>query len=179
MLKIARSLNTEEIRIKPMPRISRILIENAYYHVISRGNQKQKVFASEQDYFCYLGLLRKYKSKFHIRIYGYCLMPNHVHLVLQPQDTDRLSAFMKGINQSYALHFNLKYEKCGHLWQGRFKSMVIGQDCYLVDCIEYVEMNPVRANLVKTARDYQWSSYRYRVFGEQNSIIDYLKFAEI
>lgn len=155
-----------------MIREARLIIENAYYHVMTRGNQKQKVFRKNEDYRQYLRLLRKYKKMLQIGIYGYCMMPNHIHLIIRPLKPAFLSDFMKRLNQAYTLYFNEKYSKCGHLWQGRFKSMVIMNDQYALDCIEYIEYNPVRAELVKSPGDYEWSSYRFRVFEENSDILN-------
>lgn len=155
-----------------MPRSARFLPDKVFYHVISRGNQKQKVFLHDLDYRCYLKMVRKYKKKFAVDVYGFCLMPNHVHFVLRFTESRYLSLFMQGLNQSYTIYFNAKYKKCGHLWQGRFKSMIISNEGYLLDCVEYVEFNPVRAELVKSASEYPWSSYRYRILDTKDHISD-------
>jgi putative transposase len=116
---------------------------------------------------CVLGL-RRYKKKYGILLYGFCLMPNHIHIVGEPKKPKSLSKFMHGFLRSYTAHFNNRYEKVGHLWQGRFKSKIIVKDRYLLDCINYVELNPVRAGLVKAPLDYNWSSHRERVL--ENSV---------
>jgi putative transposase len=92
-------------------------------------------------------------------------MPNHVHLIGQLQQKENLAKFMQGLNSSYTAYFNYKYRKVGHLWQGRFKSKVIVKDRYVLDCINYIELNPVRVNLVETPYTYQWSSYQERNLG--------------
>ena len=127
-----------------------------------RGNQKQKTFLDRDDYQAYLLRLTKYKKKHAFLLYGFCLMPNHVHILGEPKQIKDLAKFMQCINRSYTNYFNKRYEKVGHLWQGRFKSKVIAKDNYLIDCIQYIEHNPVRANLAKTADEYKWSSYRER-----------------
>jgi putative transposase len=142
---------------------SRLLIDKACYHLIIRGNQQQVIFLLERDYQKFMSNLRKYKRKYHFRLYGFCLMPNHVHLVGEPVESKNLSKFMQCLNRSYTAYFNEHYTKVGHLWQGRFKSKVIVKDRYLLDCIQYVEFNPVRAKIVTTAADYLWSSYRERL----------------
>ena len=141
----------------------RILIENASYHIITRGNQKQQIFLDEADFKVCLLNLRRYKKKHRFLLYGFCLMPNHIHIIGEPREAKNLSKFMHGFLRSYTVHFNQRYKKVGHLWQDRFKSKVIVKDKYLIDCINYVELNPVRAGLVKAALDYHWSSYRERV----------------
>lgn len=155
-----------------MPRKARIILENAYYHIITRGNQKQPVFGDRQDYKVYLNLLAKYKKKYRFKIYCFCLMPNHVHLIIGVPDGNILNKIMHGINLSYTLHFNYKYTKVGHLWQDRFKSRVIQKDAYLFECINYIEANPVRADLCLSPKEYPWSSLSIKKEG--NSLIDEL-----
>jgi len=148
-----------------MPRTARITIENACYHIITRGNQKQLVFLEPQDYEKYLYLLTKYKKRYKFKLYCFCLMPNHVHLIIEVQDPLRLNKIMRSLNLGYTLYYNSKYKKVGHLWQDRFKSRVIEKDAYLLECINYIEANPVRAALVSDITRYQWSSYTFRVPG--------------
>ena len=146
-----------------MPSGPRLLVENACYHIITRGNQQQAVFVLARDYKKYISNLRKYTEKYHFLLYGFCLMPNHVHLIGEPAELKNLAKFMQCLNRSYTAYFNKHYQKVGHLWQGRFISKVIAKDQYLLDCIQYVEFNPVRANIVRTAVDYPWSSYKERL----------------
>lgn len=146
-----------------MPAGPRLLIDKACYHIITRGNQQQAVFLLEKDYQRYISSLRKYKKKYNFLLYGFCLMPNHVHLLGEPVEIKNLAKFMQCLNRSYTGYFNKRYQKVGHLWQGRFISKVIVKDRYLLDCIQYIELNPVRANIVKTTADYTWSSYKERL----------------
>ena len=150
----------------------RILVENVYYHVMSRGNQKQNVFHQDSDFEKYLKLLQRYKKKYKFRLYAWCLMPNHVHLILDTNSPSDLAKIMQGLNLAYARWFNKKYKKVGHLWQGRYKSMVIQKDKYVLDCINYIELNPVRANLKGSPLEHPWSSFRARVLGGSSSILD-------
>jgi len=158
-----------------MTRKPRILIENACYHVMSRGNQKQVVFFKQRDFSKYLQLLKKYKLRYKIKVYAYCLMKNHIHLILDPKNPKDMSKFIKGLNMSYAIWFNKEYSKVGHLWQSRFKSMVIQRDRYLLNCMQYVEFNPVRSNIASNIFEYPWSSYALRVLNKNNGILDSLK----
>ncbi|OGX45731.1 MAG: hypothetical protein A3G38_01990 [Omnitrophica WOR_2 bacterium RIFCSPLOWO2_12_FULL_51_8] len=128
-----RLLYSEEV-IK-MARGKRTLLDNAYYHVINRGNQKQNIFFAELDYINYLRILKHYKRKYGFKLFGYCLMPNHVHLIINPALSENLAKIMQSITQTYTTWFNKKYTKVGHLWQGRFKSMVIEKNSYFLDCI--------------------------------------------
>ncbi|MGB2629927.1 MAG: transposase [Candidatus Omnitrophota bacterium] len=151
---------------------SRVLIENAAYHIVIRGNRREPVFSIKEDYEKYLKLLWKYKNRYKAKIYAYCLMENHVHIILEPSCKLTLKKIMHGMNLSYSKWFNIRYDKCGHLWQGRFKSFVIQKDQYLLNCITYIEHNPVRAKICQRAEDYPWSSYKARVLGKNNKLLD-------
>lgn len=148
-----------------MPRTVRILLEGACYHIINRGNQKQLIFLEKVDYERFLLILKHYKKKYKFKLFAYCLMPNHIHLIIEVNKADELAKIMQGVTQVYTLWFNKKYKKVGHLWQGRFKSMIIQKDKYLIDCLTYIELNPIRANLVSFPKDYPWSSCKERHFG--------------
>jgi putative transposase len=141
----------------------RLLIEGACYHIITRGNQKQRVFLEDQDYEAYLKRLKKCKNECGFLLYGYCLMPNHIHLIGEPKKPRNLIKFMQTLSRSYTEYFNRKYSKVGHLWQNRYISRVIIKDAYMLNCLQYVEYNPLRANLAKSAEDYPWSSFKERV----------------
>jgi putative transposase len=156
-----------------MPRTARVFIENACYHIIVRGNQKQAVFKEYADYEYYLGLIHKYKLRYGCLLYSWCLMNNHVHLVLEsPIKPRNISSFMHGLNQSYAMKFNAKYNKSGHLWQNRYKIFVVLKNDYILNLISYIEYNPVRAKIVLNPEDYQYSSYKYRLLDKRNIILD-------
>jgi putative transposase len=145
-----------------MPRIARLTMDNTAYHIITRGNQKQCVFRESSDYEKYLYLLQKYKQRFKAKLYCFCLMPNHIHLLMDIPKKTSLNKLMRGLNLSYTLYFNEKYNVVGHLWQDRFKSKVIQKDNYLLQCIDYIENNPIRASLVTQIDIYHWSSYYAR-----------------
>jgi len=158
-----------------MARTARLFVENACYHIITRGNKRDVVFKNDADFETFLFFLHRYKIKFGCLIYGYCLMPNHVHLILEsPRGLTAMSSFMKGINQTYAMKFNSKYNQVGHLWQNRYKNYVVLKDEYLLNLISYVHYNPVRKKIVRRPEDYAWSSYRAVVLGEKNAIVDQL-----
>jgi len=150
----------------------RLLLENVFYHIMSRGNQKQRVFLEDADCEKYLGLLKRYKKRYKFKLYAWCLMPNHTHLILDVRRPKELARIMQGLNLAYSRWYNKKYSKVGHLWQGRFKSMIIQKDKYVLDCINYVEMNPLRAGIKLAPLEYPWSSYRSRSLGEQTYLLD-------
>lgn len=154
-----------------MPRAPRLLLSKSYYHIITRGNNKNKIFKDNEDYQYYFDLIRKYKKELSFNLYHYCLMPNHVHLLIQTDDKDDFSLFMKKINLSYFHHYRKKYGWIGHFWQDRFKSQTIGKDEYFIQCGKYIEFNPVRANIVIDPGDYPYSSYSHYSFGKDNDLI--------
>jgi putative transposase len=155
-----------------MSKAGRLLLENVYFHVMARGNQKQATFLQDSDFNKYLALLKHYKRKYHFKLFAWCLMPNHVHLILSVNKATDLRKIMQGMTIAYVRWFNKKYGKVGHLWQGRYKSMVIQKEAYVLNCINYIEMNPVRANLTQNPMDYAWSSLRARVLGDEILILD-------
>lgn len=142
---------------------TRLLIENVIYHITSRGNHKETIFKDIFDFNFYISQLKLYKKRYSFSLYGYCLMPNHIHLIGSPENPKELSKFMQGLHRSYTAYHNKKYKKVGHLWQGRFKSRVIKKDPYLINAISYVELNPVRSAIINNPKDYKFSSYSERV----------------
>jgi putative transposase len=156
-----------------MPRTARIAPAEHVYHILTRGNNRRDVFKSDQDYEKYGDILGMYKEKYRFHLYHYVLMRNHVHLVLEPTDGGgRLAEIMKGINLSYAQHYKRRYRHIGHFWQDRYKSIIISKDDYLLACGSYVELNPVRANIVEDPKDYRWSSYSAYAYGKKDAVVD-------
>ena len=155
---------------------ARLVVDGACYHINTRGNQRQRVFKVVSDYEKYMAQLRRFKKKYKFKLHGYCLMPNHVHLVGETEQKENLAKFMHGLTRSYAIYFNGTYQKVGHLWQGRFKSKIIIKDIYLLNCINYIELNPVRAGIVASPEAYRWSSYMERNLGvaKEERILDEL-----
>jgi putative transposase len=156
-----------------MPRIARIAPRDHIFHILTRGNNRQDVFRDEIDYQKYLEILNRYKGKYQFKLYHYVLMKNHVHMFLETETAGgSLAEIMKGINLSYAQYYKGKYDHVGHFWQDRFKSILISRDEYLLACGSYVELNPVRAGIVKDPRDYRRSSYRAYAYGEKDALVD-------
>lgn len=141
-----------------MARRPRVFAPGLLYHVIVRGNQRRKTFRRDDDYKAYLDRLEKYRARFRVRIYAYCLMPNHVHLLLETGTTP-LAKFMQGVQQSYTQYFNRSYRKVGHLFQGRYKAIICDKDKYLLSLIRYIHLNPVRAALSKRPEAYSYSGH--------------------
>jgi putative transposase len=140
----------------------RIEFEGAFYHVITRGNQRQPVFKDKDDYSRYLKILADYKIRYDYSLYAYVLMSNHVHLLIETKEVP-LFKILQGINQSYTLYFNRKYQTVGHLFQGRYKAILCDKDAYLLSLVKYIHLNPVRAKIVKTLEEYPWTSHRHYV----------------
>lgn len=151
-----------------MPRVARSTIADIPYHIIHRGNNRQKIFFHDADYEYFLSLVKEAKEKYRCRLYSYVLMPNHIHFLLESSNNhENLAKYIKLIAQKYTQYINKNYKRTGTLWEGRFKSSPISKDNYLLACSRYIEMNPVRAHLVKEPGDYIWSSYRDRVVQKQ------------
>ena len=127
------------------------------HHVTQRGNRRQRVFLSRGDESAYLALLRDCATRHDIEIIAYCLMPNHVHLIVVPSTNDGLHRALKAAHGRYAQRINRIKEQKGHFWQGRYFSSPLDGD-YFLNAVRYVELNPVRAGLVNSAEDYRWSS---------------------
>jgi len=136
----------------------RVFAAGLLYHVIVRGNQRRQTFRADADYKAYLERLEKYRAKFQVRIYAYCVMPIHVHLLLETGSIP-LSKFMQGLQQSYTQYFNRKYRKVGHLFQGRYKAIICDKDRYLLSLIRYIHLNPIRAGLEERPEAYSYSGH--------------------
>jgi putative transposase len=147
------------------------LAEHVAHHVMNRGHNREAVFGDAEDMSYFLGLLRRYHDRFSFRLYHYCLMSNHLHLLMQLDDPRRLSALMAGLLLAYARYFNRRYRFVGHLWQGRFKSPAVQREQYWLSCGRYIERNPLEAGLVKAPWDYPWSSCRYYALGQPNALL--------
>lgn len=141
-----------------MPRKARKLSSTNIYHVMIRGNRKQDIFLEDEDRFRFTKILKKVKQKREYELFAYCLMNNHVHLLIKEKD-EQLSQIMKRINVSYVTYFNQKYRQIGHLFQGRFKSEPIEDETYLLTVLSYIHNNPLNAFIVKNLEEYPWSSY--------------------
>ena len=145
-----------------MPRTARASLGNFCYHVLNRGNAQAEVFHKEDDYAAFLELLELGCERLPMRILGYCLMPNHFHLVLWPHGDGDLSRWMQWLMTSHVRRYHRHYGGSGHVWQGRFKAFPIQQDEHLLTVLRYIERNPLRAKLVRRAEAWNFSSLRLR-----------------
>jgi len=154
-----------------MARRPRVFAAGLLYHVIVRGNQRRKTFRHDDDYQAYLDRLEKYRARCQVRIYAYCLMPNHVHLLVETGSTP-LAKFMQGLQQSYTQYFNRRYRKVGHLFQGRYKAIICDRDKYLLALVRYIHLNAVRAKLATRPERYRYSGHNSYLRNETDKIVE-------
>lgn len=154
-----------------MSRRPRLTLPNVPLHLIQRGNNRQPCFIEKNDYSCYLEWLQEYADRSGCRVHAYVLMTNHVHLLLSPDRAEAPGEFMKALGQRYVQYFNRKYQRSGTLWDGRYRSCLVQEAGYLLACQRYIELNPVRAAMVKHPAEYRWSSYRVNAQGEQCDLL--------
>ncbi len=148
-----------------MARIARVVVPGKPHHVTQRGNRRQQTFFNDEDYQSYLALMTEWCLKYHVEIWAYCLMPNHIHLIAVPRTKEGLNLAVGEAHRRYTRRINFREGWRGHLWQGRFASFVMEEN-YLLACTRYIELNPVRAKLVKKAEDWPWSSAKAHIKGE-------------
>ena len=154
-----------------MPRIARVCAVNYPHHVTQRGNNREPVFFDDEDKAFYLKTLRGYSKKWGLDIWAYCLMTNHVHILAVPKQEESLARGIGGTNLVYTQYVNCKYIRSGRLWQNRFYSTIIEKEPYLWAVSRYIELNSVRAKLVKKAEDYKWSSAKAHLLGLSDAIL--------
>jgi putative transposase len=154
-----------------MPRIARVCGINYPHHITQRGNNRETVFFDDEDRRFYLKTLSRYRDKWDFEIWAYCLMTNHVHILVVPRKEESLAKGMGSTNLVYTQYINRRYGRTGRLWQNRFFSTVIEREPYLWAVTRYIERNPIRANVVKKAEDYPWSSARAHVLKGKNEVL--------
>ncbi|MEQ1601371.1 MAG: transposase [Methylophilaceae bacterium] len=154
-----------------MPRRPRIILPNVPQHLIQRGNNRQACFYADEDYLSYLEWLKEYSDKSGCKIHAYVLMTNHVHLLVSSDNVEAIGAMMKALGQRYVQYINRSYGRSGTLWEGRYRSCPTQAENYLLACQRYIELNPVRANIVSHPADYRWSSYGANAQGEASAVI--------
>ncbi len=152
-----------------MSRIARVVMPGYPHHIIQRGNRLQKVFFSDKDKFIYIKLLKEQSQEYGLKFWAYCLMDNHVHLVVVPQNKESFRAVAE-TNRRYTQMINLREGWRGYLWQGRFASFVM-DEAYCYATVRYVENNPVRANMVRRAEEYYFSSAKYHVNARGDNLV--------
>ena len=141
-----------------MARAARMKSQSGIYHIIIRGINRQSIFEEDEDKERFIRIMEKYKEKCGYEIYAYCLMNNHVHILIK-ENREPLSLIMKRISSSYVYWYNWKYQRCGHLFQERFKSEPVEDESYFLIVLRYIHQNPLKAGIVKSLAEYKWSSY--------------------
>ena len=154
-----------------MPRRPRIKLAGVPQHIVQRGVNREPCFFADEDYHSYLHWLKKAAKDWHCTIHAYVLMTNHVHLLITPETTDGIAKLMQSVGRRYVQYINHSYKRTGTLWEGRYRSSVIQAETYLLACMRYIELNPVRANMVQDLGQYTWSSYRHNALDQANNVI--------
>lgn len=165
-----------------MPRTPRqeIIAPHILYHITVRGNNQQNIYLSNTDYKFFIERLKFYHNKMDFSLYAYVLMKNHFHLLIETGTKYSISQIMQSINTSYVVYFCKKYNRSGHIFQGRFHAKIVNKDNYLLEAVRYIHLNPVKIGLVKHPREYHWSSYdEYIGKTKKDFITDYRKVLEI
>lgn len=154
-----------------MSRLGRYFVADQPLHVIQRGNNRQAIFFTDDDYQLYRGWLGETAKTYGCSLHAYVLMTNHVHLLLTPRDKDSLPRMMQSLGRRYVRTINKLYGRSGTLWEGRYRAAPIDGDTYFFACCRYIELNPVRARMAKHPGDYPWSSYRAHALGEADQLV--------
>ena len=153
-----------------MVRLLRITPTDIPVHLIQRGNNRQACFISDEDHGAYVGWLKEYSHKYKVEIHAWVMMTNHVHLLCTPRQEGGVSKMMQSLGRRYVQYFNVEYRRSGTLWEGRFKSCLIQEERYLLEVYRYIELNPVRAEMVTDPGEYRWSSYQINGLGKTSDL---------
>jgi putative transposase len=155
-----------------MPRTARQLHDGGFFHLVNRGNDRKTVFHTPADYAVFVGLMTAAKLRFPLFLFGYCLMPNHFHLLVKAELSEDVRAFIHWIMTCYTRHFHERQGTSGHIWQGRFSSFVIDCEEYLITALRYIESNPLRAGLVRSNKEWDWSSLKSHLSKDYGRLVD-------
>jgi len=154
-----------------MPRKLRFVLPGVPLHVVQRGNSREPVFFAEADYHAYRRWLKEAAERYRCKIHAYVLMTNHIHILVTPADTLGVTRMMQYVGRHYVPYINHTYGTSGTIWEGRYKASLIHAETYLLTCMRYIELNPVRANMVRGPAAYRWSSYRTNAQGQVDDLI--------
>jgi putative transposase len=154
-----------------MPRRPRSILPNLPVHIVQRGNNRRACFRQQKDFRSYLAALRETSLQYGVAIHAYALMSNHAHILATPENENSASTMMQQLGRKYVAYFNKTHKRTGTLWEGRFRSSSIRSARYLFVCYRYIELNPVRAGLVQSPGDYEWSSYRANAEGAWSDLL--------
>jgi len=155
-----------------MPRLPRYVLPGQPQHVIQRGNNRCPIFIADEDYGCFRHYLQDACTCHGCHIHAYVFMTNHIHLLLTPDREDSIAKVLQSVGRRYVQYFNATYQRTGTLWEGRYKATLIDTENYLFTCYRYIELNPVRANMVSHPGDYRWSSYHANALGKHDNLVE-------
>ena len=151
-----------------MPRKTRIYLPGMPYHIVQRGNNREACFMRADNYLLYLSLWEELSSRYGVAVHAYCLMTNHIHFLVTPSTETAISRTMSVVGSRYAFAINKQLGRTGTIWEGRHKSSLVDSDQYLLTCYRYIELNPVRAEIVTHPSEYPWSSFAANAYGNYN-----------
>ena len=154
-----------------MGRLPRTIDDGLVYHAINRGNNRADVFGDDADRVAFLDALAKTRERYPFRLFGYCLMTNHFHLLLRPDSGQSISRILQSLTVTHTWRYHKRHQTSGHVWQGRFKSPIIQDDSHLLVVLRYIEANPLRAGIVDDPADYRWSSYPCHGLGQVDPVL--------
>ena len=154
-----------------MARLPRLTVPEYPHHIIQRGNNRQPIFAAQADYETLLSMLEEHAHKEGVAVHGYVLMSNHFHLLATPATAEAIPQMMQSVGRRYVRYFNQRQARTGTLWEGRYKSTLIQAERYLLTCMAYIDLNPVRAGMVVEPADYPWSSHAHHVGRRSDRLI--------
>ena len=154
-----------------MPRLPRYVLPGVPQHIIQRGNNRQPIFAADDDYVAYLEWLKQAAEQYGLHIHAYVLMTNHVHLLATPIAADSVGKTLQSLGRHYVQYFNFSYGRTGTLWEGRYRATVVDAESYFLACSRYIELNSLRAAMVEAPGAYRWSSYRCNALGEEDGLV--------
>ncbi|AZZ94013.1 transposase [Hahella sp. KA22] len=154
-----------------MARLPRLYLPGCAHHIIQRGNNREPCFYDEADYKAYLSFLKDAADKYQVDIHAFVLMTNHVHMLATPVNDQGIGRMMQAQGRKYVQYFNYTHSRTGTLWEGRYKSTLVDSETYLLTVYRYIELNPVRAEMVEHASEYPWSSYRHNALGRMIQLI--------
>jgi putative transposase len=154
-----------------MARLPRYFIQGVPLHIILRGNNREPIFVDDDDAQFFKDALHEAAGRNGLEIHAYVLMANHIHLLASPASEVSMPRTLQSVGRRYVQYFNLRYQRTGTLWEGRYRATIVDAQQYLFDCMRYIELNPVRAGMVRHARDYRWSSYRANGEGRDDALV--------
>jgi len=154
-----------------MPRKPRFVLPGVPMHIVQRGHSRQPVFFEDADYMAYRDWLREGAERYECEIHAYVLMTNHIHILATPTDKEGITRMMQYVGRRYVPYINRMYDSSGSIWDGRYKASLVQEESYMLTCMRYIELNPVRANMVRSPAQYRWSSYRRNAQGKADDLV--------